>query len=124
MKIEKHQPAPALAYRLLERLLSLPRIARIWLAGVFALALTLLLIPVIDGIYLEYLYSPDTRDVAAYVAAAIGVVMYLIGWRLIVGFAGESPRVNRAVLWYVCFSAAVSLIALALFIYGAAAGAQ
>lgn len=118
----KHQPAPALAYRLLERLLSLPRLARIGLAGVFALALTLLLIPVIDGIYLQYFYSPDTRDVAAYVGASIGVVMYLLGWRLIVGSAGESPSVSRAVVWYVSFGAAVSLIALALFVYGAVTG--
>lgn len=118
----KHQPAPALAYRLLERLLSLPRLARIGLAGVFALALTLLLIPVIDGIYLQYFYSPDTRGVAAYVGASIGVVMYLLGWRLIVGFAGESPSVSRAVVWYVSFGAAVSLIALALFVYGAVTG--
>ena len=118
------QTVPSVAYRLVERLVSLPRWARIGLAAVFALLLTLLLMPVIDSIYMEYFYSPDTRDVAAYVASAFGVVMYVTGWRLIVGFTGESPKVSPAVLWYVSLGAAASLIALALFVFGAVTGAQ
>ncbi|GAB4510453.1 MAG: hypothetical protein OHK0046_07310 [Anaerolineae bacterium] len=85
---------------LVRAVLSLPRLIRILIAGVFALATVLAVSPIVDEIYLLFFYSPATALVPSLISAALGVMMYLIGWQMIVGTVGEPKRAPRGVLWY------------------------
>jgi hypothetical protein len=96
--------------RLVRRVLKLPRSVRIFIAAVFAQAVTFALSPVIDEIYLRYFFNESTRIVPSLVAAAAGLLMYALGWLLMVGTVHEPLPERGAVLWY-CL---VGLLAIAL----------
>lgn len=93
------QPA-SVRQRFAERILQLPRLARIALAALFAAVTTLLLTPIIDNIYLTYFFDFNTRVLPSLVSTAAGIVTYLVGWVLLVGYAGEGVRPRRATFWY------------------------
>lgn len=86
--------------RLVNSILSLPRITRILVVGIFALAATLAVSPLVDFIYDRYFFARDTVMAPALVTTVLGLTMYLIGWWLVVGTVGEKPDVRRMVLWY------------------------
>lgn len=96
----------------------LPRFARIVLCAVFALAVTVLLTPLVDQVYLENFFQPDTVMLPALLSAAVGIAVYAIGWRVFVGYVGERPRYTRALLIYFAFGVFVTVFALTLFILG------
>jgi len=106
----------------LQRLVALPRWARIGLALVFAIALTLLVTPIIDFIYLSRFYNASTLVLPSLISTAAGVAFYFIGWRLMVGFAGEAPKPSAALLWYFVAGMVILLITLALVVSGALSG--
>jgi hypothetical protein len=87
--------------KIVHQVLSLPRLARIGIAVLFALAVTLTISPVVDTIYLTYLYTPKSVIAPAFVSTAFGLVMYFVGWQLIIGNVGEIPPARMMVLWYV-----------------------
>jgi hypothetical protein len=70
------------------------------IAVVFALAVTFALSPIIDEIYISYFFSEATRIVPSLLAAAAGLVMYVLGWVLTVGTVHEPLPERGAVLWY------------------------
>ncbi|MCL4249138.1 MAG: hypothetical protein KJ065_13405 [Anaerolineae bacterium] len=107
-------PAPTLE----ERTIALPRLVRMLIAGVFALAAALLVTPVVDNIYLENFFSMDTRTVPALVSAALGMVVYVVGWRLIVGVVGSPPPARPAVRYYLIFGVALILFVIVLIAFG------
>ena len=72
------------------RLIRLPRLVRIMLAAVLALALTGAIFPLVDQVYIQYFFTPETRIVPSYVSAGLGALVYLVGWLLIVGPTGEN----------------------------------
>ena len=116
------QSGLAIVYRFVDWIIRLPRLTRIVLAGVFALAITLVITPLVDGFYIANLYDLDTREAPALFSTALGVVFYLLGWRLIIGFAGEAPSANRAVVWYLTTGIAACLLVVVLVIFGAISG--
>lgn len=87
-----------LADWLQSRLIRLPRVARMLLAGGLALAVTAALFPLVDAVYILYLFNPETRIVPSYISTGIGAFMYLAGWYLIVGPRGEQRLVARPAL--------------------------
>ena len=109
-------------YRLVERIIRLPRLTRIILAAVFALALTLVITPLVDGFYIANFYDPSTREAPALFSTALGVVFYLLGWRLIIGFAGDVPPARRAVLGYLGVGIVACVLVVVLVILGAISG--
>jgi len=111
-------------YRFVNWILQLPRLTRIILAALFALAVTLVITPLVDGIYLANFYDVDTREAPALFSTALGVVFYLVGWRLIIGFAGDVPRPNRLVVGYLGVGAVACVLVIVLFIFGAISGTQ
>ncbi len=115
-------PPPSRVARLIERVIALPRIGRITLAAVFALAVTLALTPIIDQIYLSNFFQPDTRVYPAIVSTVLGLAYYLLGWRLIIGFAGETPLPRRSILWYFSVGTAACLLVVILVVIGAISG--
>jgi hypothetical protein len=94
------QPAPSRTRQMIDRIIMMPRVARIILVGVFALAVTLVLTPLIDIIYADNFFSQETLIVPALISAGCGAVMYLFGWWLIVGTVGEHPVPRPIILWY------------------------
>lgn len=91
---------PTIWTRTGSRISQLPRLARIGLAALFALAITLALSPLIDLIYDRYFFSTQTLIVPALVTTACGLIMYLLGWWLMVGTVGEKPTIRPALVWY------------------------
>ena len=112
----------SVVYGFIERIIRLPRLTRIIMAAVFALALTLVITPIVDGIYLSNFYDPGTREAPALISTALGVVFYLLGWRLIIGFAGDVPPANRAVLWYLGVGVLACVLVVGLVVFGAISG--
>jgi hypothetical protein len=108
--------------RLIDWAIHLPRLTRIVLAGVFALAVTLAITPIVDRIYLDYFYNPDTRLVPALISTVIGLVYYVFGWRTIIGYVGETPPARREVFWYVIIGTVACVIVIVLTVFGAIFG--
>ncbi len=100
----------SLINRVIDWILSLPRIIRIVIAIVFALCVTLALSPMIDMIYMESFFNPETVIVPSLVSAAFGLAMYVLGWRFLIGTVGEKPQARLFVLWYI----ALGLMAFAV----------
>ncbi len=107
------------------QMLALPRLARILIAAIVALVTVLVASPVVDAIYLRYFYTPDTVIVPSLVAAGLGLLMYLVGWRLIVGTVGANSPISRGVLVYmvsgVLLTIAAAVWMLRLIVMGNAA---
>ncbi len=118
------QPAQSspVTERLIAWIVHQSRLLRIALAALFALALTLLLTPLIDYFYLEHFFTADTRMIPALISTAAGLVFYGVGWRLIIGYAGEQPTARPAVLWYVSIGVAACVVVVALLVIGAITG--
>ncbi len=100
-----------------EIILGLPRLARIILVIIPTFAAVVVLQPLIDTIYLRYFFSMETRDAAALVTAAVALVVFLIGWLLVVGNAGETPPVRRSVRVYLYLAIALVLFAVLWLAY-------
>lgn len=100
----------------------LPRLARMVLAILFALSLTLLLTPLIDGWYLSSFDAAEAPMLPALASASAGVIAYLIGWRLLVGFIDEPPQASGALAVYLMAGCAALLLTIVLVILGAASG--
>lgn len=112
------QPKIARHERLIHAVLRLPRIWRIILAAIFALATTLALSPIVDAIYLRYLFTEGTRIVPSLVSAGFGLAMYVSGWLLIVGTVGEDPQARFAVLWYFVLGTLAILLTVLWMVQG------
>lgn len=103
------QPIHSLA---LHWILGLPRLVRFLIVGVFGIAVTVASSPLVDNVYLQFLYTEQTRMLPALVSVGLGVVMYMLGWWLLVGTTGEAVPPRNAVLWYV----GVGILAVCLVI--------
>lgn len=109
---------PPVLLSLTERVLRLPRALRVLIAAVFALAATLLVTPVIDLVYVDNFFDPSTIIVPALVACGVGMVVYVIGWRLIIGTVGDTLAARPATLVYLALGAAGLLLVIGLVVYG------
>ncbi len=98
-------------------LLEMPRLARMFVATFFALAVTLAVSPVIDIIYLNNFFDESTVIVPALVAGAFGLLMYIAGYLLIVGWQGEDLSPRRAVIWYVIVGLIAMLVVAVWFVF-------
>lgn len=108
----------SLQQRVAMRILSLPRLVRVLLVALFALCVTLALSPMIDYIYTEYFFSFETRIVPALVSAAAGLVIYVLGWWLMVGTLGDRPIARTALLWYCGTGLLAIVVVLVLLLRG------
>lgn len=104
------------------RIIGFPRIIRIGFVMAFSIALTLLLVPIFYPIELSVDSQVNTLPLLAAVSA--GVIMYGVGWRLMIGYIGERPPERPAVLLYFLAGLIILLIAVVLLIFGAVIGSQ
>jgi hypothetical protein len=103
---------------MIRRTFGFSRIGRILVCAVIALAATLTIRPLIDLIYLDYFYDPGTVIVPAWIATAVGIAVYAIGWRLVVGMAGEVPQPGRAAAYYLVVGVGLVVYIAVLTVYG------
>jgi len=103
---------------LVERVLLMPRLARMLVAATFALAAALLVTPLVDNVYIENFFSMETRLLPALVSAGLGLVVYAVGWRLLVGVVGETPSVRPATRYYLIFGVVLLVLVVILVAFG------
>lgn len=100
------------------RFIALPRLVRIVLVAIFALGWVLLLFAPVDMIYFYNFFSMDTRILPSYVSAGIGLLVYFIGWYLLVGTIGQrlQPKLSSGI--YIVLGVGVLLLDVILIISG------
>lgn len=125
MKQPSTSTEPNAIQRTIQRILSWPRIARIVLVSLFTLATALLLQPIIDNIYLTYFFPWESqivtdfqRQIPSLITAGIALAVFVIGWWLLVGFAGTIPPSRMAVLVYFLVGIAILLFAIVQMVSG------
>lgn len=111
--------------RIIHRILGWPRIARIVLVSLFTLAVALFLQPLIDNIYLTYFFPWESqmitdfqRQIPSLITAGIALVMFALGWWLLIGFAGTVPSPRIAVLIYFLVGVLIVLFSIAQIVFG------
>ncbi|MBL8154793.1 MAG: hypothetical protein JNM70_11470 [Anaerolineae bacterium] len=95
-----------------------PRLTRILLVTAFSLAVVLLAFPIVDNVYINLFFNEATRILPSLVSAGLGAVMYMVGWRLIIGTRGETPAVQPLVLAYCLFGLIVIILVVILVLQG------
>lgn len=101
-----------------------PRVIRIPVVIVFALAATAAVFPLVDALYIRYLFVPGGIDVSAWISAAVGALTYIVGWRFFVGTRGEQPQANWITLLYLLLGGIFVVVVAVLFLQGLAMGTQ
>src|SRR5215207_6420299 len=109
---------------LTQRLVALPRGIRILLAGGFSIALTLLVTPLAYSLLRVDFFVADSSKIVAptLIALISGLVLYGVGWRLMIGYAGEAPSPSNALLIYFVAGILICALALILVVVGAISG--
>jgi hypothetical protein len=96
----------------------LPRVLRITMAMLFAVALVLLIFPVVDDVYVTYFFDPSTVILPSLISVAIGGVYYIIGWLLLVNPRLNPPPSPLPVLLYLLIGIIVLCVDIALITMG------
>ena len=116
VRIERNQPAervPLVTF-LIRKILALPRLLRIIIISIFALALTAVVFPAVDFAYMEHFFSESTKILPSFVSTGVGIIMYGVGWWLLVGIRGERRPVRIGVFLYVL--AGILIIAFVVYL--------
>jgi hypothetical protein len=99
----------------IDRLLRLPRPVRVLLAALPAVAVALLVQPVIDSIYLRFFFDEATLAAPAWLIALLATVMYFAGWVFLVGTPGSPPVQSRGLTLYLIVTAGVFILTPVLY---------
>ncbi|MBC8171605.1 MAG: hypothetical protein H7X77_08025 [Anaerolineae bacterium] len=98
-------------------ILGLPRVVRMILIVFPAMATTIIFTQVVDMIYLRFFFTMETRQVPSLITSGLALVVYMIGWMLVVGTRGEKPQERSAVKWYLIASIILILFAFLWLMY-------
>ena len=101
-----------------EGLVNQPRWRRIFLTAFIALMITLAIFPLVDNIYLRFLFTPETVILPSLVTATIGLIVYFIGWQLLVGSSGSVLSVTFKTWLYLLAGLMATIIVIFLVIQG------
>jgi len=115
-RIERNQPVervPLVTF-LIRKILGLPRLLRIVIISIFALALTAVVFPAVDFAYMEHFFSESTKILPSFVSTGVGIIMYGVGWWLLVGMRGERRPERIGVFFYVL--AGILIIAFVVYL--------
>ncbi|MDX2140451.1 MAG: hypothetical protein SF123_20375 [Chloroflexota bacterium] len=103
---------------LVEQALALSRGWRMFMVVVFALSFVLLITPVVDNLYVTYMFNLETRILPSIVSVVFGIAIYALGWRLLIGYIDETPKPYAITLWYILGGLACVGLALILMLIG------
>jgi hypothetical protein len=119
-RIDRTLPVERVPYAtyLMRKILNWSRLARIVTISIFGIALTAAVFPLVDIIYIDRFFNPDTRILPSFISAALGIIMYIVGWFLIVGTRGEKPPERIGVIIYTLVGTVIILFVLFMIING------
>ncbi|MBI1280056.1 MAG: hypothetical protein GC179_18150 [Anaerolineaceae bacterium] len=100
------------------KILVWPRLTRIIIICVFALAVTALVFPLIDYVYMENFFNEQTIILPSFVSSGLGIITFGVGWWLLVGVRGEKRPERTAVFFYLVFGMLVLVVVFTLIING------
>lgn len=101
-------------------LMQRPRLLRIGVVFVFALASTLAVFPLVDQLYVRWFFDENTVGLPALASAGIGAMMYVLGWVVFVGTAGDTPRIRWITWVYLAIGLLALIVDLVLIVHGSA----
>lgn len=108
------------------RLNRLPRLGRVVLSLLITVELVALVSLFVDRALIDHVLKGDIgAGVPAWIEVGIGVVLYAIGWWLLVGFEMDPERpwqAGTSAVLYVALGAAGLVLILILALYGLAVG--
>jgi hypothetical protein len=102
--------------RIMVDLLEMPRVARWFVVAFFSLVVTFAVRPFIDTLYVRNFFDEGTVIAPALVAMGFGLLMYIMGYWLIVGWQGQQLSPRRAVLVYIGIGMLAFLIVIIWFL--------
>ncbi|MCB9454972.1 MAG: hypothetical protein H6671_03170 [Anaerolineaceae bacterium] len=108
--------------RAAQQIIELPRGVRILMVGLFAVAATFAVNPVIDTLYIQFFYNADTVILPSIAAVFVGMVVYVLGWLLMIGTVGETPPIRRVIVWYCLVGLLVVVLVVGALIMGLNSG--
>jgi uncharacterized membrane protein YidH (DUF202 family) len=119
-RTDRSQPLERVPYAtyLVRKILGWSRLKRIALISLFAVALTAAVFPLIDEIYITHFFDESTRILPSFISVSIGIIMYGVGWWLLVGTRGERQPERISVFIYVLIGILVIIFVLFLLING------
>lgn len=121
---KQNKPRVSLVSALVLSLLGLPRLLRVFIIAVFALAVTLVMSPIVDNVYLTYFFSMETRMIPSLVTVSFGAIMYAVGWWLVIAPDPDEPAARGLVLWYVALGLLALFLTIILTIIGIIIGTE
>ena len=119
-RIERTHPVERVPYTtyLVRKILDWSRLLRIVITFLFGIAVTAAVFPLIDAIYITHFFDENTRILPSFVSVGIGIIMYGLGWYLLVGIRGEKRPERMAVLVYLLVGVLVIVFVFVLLING------
>jgi hypothetical protein len=103
---------------LVEQALDLSRGWRIFMVAVFAISFVLLITPVVDNLYVTYMFAMETRVLPSIISVVFGIAIYALGWRLLIGPIDETPKPYAITRWYILGGLTCIGLALILMMIG------
>jgi hypothetical protein len=119
-RIERAHPVERVPYAtyLMRKILDWPRLLRIVTISIFGIALTAAVFPLVDAIYIARFFDENTRILPSFISVGLGIIMYGLGWWLLVGIRGEKRPERIGVLIYVLVGIVVIAFVFILIITG------
>ena len=116
----QNQPVERVPYAVvwIRKILRWSRLRRIVTVAIFSVAATTAIFPLVDRIYLTQFYNESTRMIPSFVSVSVGIIVYGVGWFLLVGTRGEQRPERIAVLLYVIAGILIVLFVLSLILGG------
>ncbi len=112
-KKEEHaRPQSSRWSRYVDTIVHKSRPTRLALVSSIAIATTFSISPLVDMFYIDHLFSLSMPILPALFSSGIGIIVFIIGWWLLVGIVGETPQARPAILWYFGFGLFVMIIAI------------
>jgi hypothetical protein len=123
-KAKPQTPTPEPQPTLVEQALALGRGWRIFMVAVFAVSFVLLITPVVDNLYVTYMFTMETRVLPSIFSVVFGIAIYALGWRLLIGPIDETPKPFAITRWYILGGLACVGLALILMLIGVYSNVQ
>jgi len=119
-RLDRNHPVERVPYitYLIRKILDWPRLLRIVIICIFAIAVTAVLFPLVDFIYMENFFNEQTVIIPSFVSSGVGIIVFGIGWWLLVGIRGERRPERTAVFFYMLFGVLVIVFVFILIING------
>jgi hypothetical protein len=83
-----------------EQVTTMNRGIRLFVVVIFAISATLAVSPLVDAIYLQFFFTPETRILPSLIAMGAGLAIYAFGWIYLVGSAGEVIAITTGLKIY------------------------